>query len=74
MKGVIYTTTKELLIKTPLPLQTNTYMPVAHEKIIDLTLEGITKAGFSVEKEIYSAAREGNPPFHCTFRLRPFSL
>ena len=59
MKGVIYTTTKELLIKTPLPLQTNTYMPVAHEKIINLTLEGIVKAGFNVEKEIYSSSREG---------------
>jgi len=59
MKGVIYTTTKELLIGTPLPLETNTYKPVEHEKLIDLTLEGIAQAGFNIEKEVYTSAKYG---------------
>lgn len=60
MKGVIYTTTKELLIHTPLPLETKTYKPVEHSKLIDLTLEGIAQAGFNIEKEVYTSAKAGN--------------
>lgn len=59
MKGVTYNTTKELLIQTPLPLQTNTYMPVAHERLIDLTLEGIHQAGFNLDRELYSSSNFG---------------
>lgn len=60
MKSVDYNTTKELLIKTPLPVQTRTYKPVAHEQLIDLTLEGIHQAGFELSTERYTSAKDGN--------------
>jgi hypothetical protein len=59
MKGVTYTTTKQLLINTPVPTQTRTYKPVEHERLIDLTLEGIHQAGFTLDKELYSSAKDG---------------
>lgn len=52
--------TKELLLSTPLPEQTNTYKPISHEQLIDLTLTGIEKSGFKLETELYSSAQEGN--------------
>ena len=60
MKGIIYTTTKELLLHAPIPEQTRTYMPVEHSRLIDLTLEGIAQAGFNIEKERYTSAKDGN--------------
>lgn len=54
-----YATTKELLLATPLPLQTDTYKPVSHAQLMDLTLEGIHKAGFSLAAELYSSSSEG---------------
>jgi len=56
----VYSTTKQLLISTPIPEQTRTYKPVAHEQLMDLTLEGIHQAGFNVSKEVYSSAKGGN--------------
>ena len=52
--------TKELLLSTPLPQETNTYKPISHEQLIDLTLTGIEKSGFKLETELYSSAQEGN--------------
>ena len=52
--------TKELLLSTPLPQETNSYKPVSHEQLIDLTLTGIEKSGFKLETELYSSAQEGN--------------
>ena len=52
--------TKELLLSTPLPQETNTYKPISHEQLIDLTLSGIEKSGFKLETEVYSSAQEGN--------------
>ena len=52
--------TKELLLSTPLPEQTNSYKPISHEQLIDLTLTGIEKSGFKLENELYSSAQEGN--------------
>ena len=52
--------TKELLLSTPLPEQTNTYKPISHEQLIDLTLTGIEKSGFKLETELYSSANQGN--------------
>lgn len=60
MKVENYNTTKEQLIKTPLPLQTRTYKPVAHEQLMDLTLEGIHHAGFELSREVYTSAKGGN--------------
>ena len=42
--------TKELLLSTPLPQETNTYKPISHEQLIDLTLTGIEKSGFNFIK------------------------
>lgn len=55
-----YSTTKQLLINTPVPVQTRTYRPISHQQLIDLTLNSIAGAGFTLEKEVYSSAREGN--------------
>jgi hypothetical protein len=59
MKNETYSTTKELLINTPVPQQTRTYKPVSHQQLIDLTLESIYQAGFELDKEIYSASSNG---------------
>lgn len=55
----IYNTTKELILNTPVPVQTRTYKPVSHGQLIDLTLDGISKAGFILDKQTYSAAANG---------------
>lgn len=60
MENKTYSTTKELLINAPLPQTTRTYKAVAHEQLIDLTLEGIHQAGFNVSKEVYTSAKDGN--------------
>jgi hypothetical protein len=54
-----YSATKGLILGTSLPTQTRTYKPIGHGQLIDLTLEGIEKAGFKLDKEIYSAAQDG---------------
>jgi len=56
----MYNTTKQLVSITPIPQQTRTYKPISHEQLIDLTLESIGKAGFELDAESYSSAREGN--------------
>lgn len=55
-----YSVPKEAIIRASLPEETRTYKPVSHEQLIDLTLEGIHRAGFILDKESYSACREGN--------------
>ena len=55
----IYNTTKELILNAPVPAQTRTYKPVSHGQLVDLTLDGILKAGFVLDKETYSAAADG---------------
>ena len=55
-----FNTTKELLINTAVPVQTRTYKPVSHSSLIDLTLNSIQKAGFILDKETYSSARDGS--------------
>ncbi len=59
MKTEIYTTLKRDLISTPVPEQTKTYKPVSHGQLIDLTLEGLQKAGLTLSKETYSSASHG---------------
>jgi len=48
------------LFSVPLPMETRTYKPVSHRKLADITLEAIHDAGFKLDKQIYSSAREGN--------------
>ena len=56
----MYSTTKGLIINAALPEQTRTYKPISHQQLIDLTLESIESAGFTLDKELYSSARGGN--------------
>lgn len=60
MSNKTYSTTKYFLTGTELPKETKTYKPVSHGQLIDLTLESINQAGFKLESEKYSAAKEGN--------------
>ena len=60
MSTKTYSTTKYFLTGTDLPKETRTYKPVSHGQLIDLTLESIHQAGFKLDTETYSAAREGN--------------
>lgn len=59
MKGVTYTTTKQLLINTALPELTRTYKPVSHQEVMDLTLNSIYNAGYILDKESYQSTSEG---------------
>lgn len=54
-----YSVAKNILLSTEIPKETKSYKPVEHSKLIDLTLEGIEKAGFILDKETYSAAKNG---------------
>jgi hypothetical protein len=54
-----FNTTKELIMNTPVPVQTRTYKPVSHSQLIDLTLNSIENAGFTLDKETYSSASDG---------------
>ena len=55
-----YNTTRELVIGSEVPVQTRTYKPISHQQLIDLTMESIYSAGFKLDKECYSSARNGN--------------
>lgn len=54
-----YNTTKQILMGVQAPSETNTYKPFTHAQVIDLTLEGLHQAGFKLEDELYTSAREG---------------
>ena len=59
MKIVSYNSTKDLLINAEIPQQTRTYKPITHQQLMDLTLESIQQAGFSLDKEMYSGTADG---------------
>jgi hypothetical protein len=54
-----YSMAKGLLINAELPQQTRTYKPISHQQLMDLTLESIYQAGFELDNETYSGARDG---------------
>lgn len=54
-----YKIAKQALINTPVPEETRTYRPITHEQLIDLTLNSIVSAGFTLNEEFYTAARDG---------------
>lgn len=54
-----YEVAKNSLISVPVPAETRTYRPITHEQLIDLTLNSIQSAGFKLESEKYTAARDG---------------
>ena len=55
-----YETAKDRLLTAEIPQETRTYKPISHQQLIDLTLESIHQAGFDLQEEIYSSAKEGN--------------
>jgi hypothetical protein len=54
-----YSMTKGILVNAELPQQTRTYKPISHQQLMDLTLESIYQAGFELDQETYSGARDG---------------
>lgn len=60
MEVQTYNTAKEELLRATLPIETKTYKPVSHLELIDLTLNGIDKAGFILDSENYTSAKDGN--------------
>jgi hypothetical protein len=54
-----YKTARGMLLAAPVPQQTRTYKPVSHLELMDLTLESIYQAGFTLDQERYTSAREG---------------
>ena len=54
-----YVTAKEIIVSTEIPQQTRTYKPISHLQLMDLTLESIYQAGFELETEKYSSAKDG---------------
>ena len=59
MKTNIYTVPSLYLHQVSIPKETKTYKPVSHSQLIDVTLESINKAGFKLDSQSYSAARDG---------------
>jgi hypothetical protein len=59
MSTKTYETTKYYITGAELPKETRSYKPVSHGQLIDLTLESIHQAGFVLDKETYSSARDG---------------
>lgn len=59
MSTKTYETTKYYITGAELPRETRSYKPVSHGQLIDLTLESIHQAGFVLDKETYSSARDG---------------
>lgn len=55
-----YATSKSILLNAEIPAETKTYKPVTHQQLMDLTLESIHQAGFQLDMEVYSTARDGN--------------
>lgn len=54
-----YISSKDMLLKVDVPQETVTYKPISHQQLIDLTLESVHQAGFTLESEVYSVARDG---------------
>lgn len=54
-----YATARSILTGASVPTETRTYKPVSHQQLIDLTLESINQAGFTLDKETYISARDG---------------
>ena len=54
-----YNSTKEILVNADVPLSTKSYKAVSHAQLMDLTLESIHQAGFTLDQELYTSAREG---------------
>lgn len=54
-----YKSTRDNLLKVAIPSESRTYKPVSHGQLMDLTLNSLSNAGFKVESEQYTSARDG---------------
>ena len=59
MSKKTFDTTESYLRSVPVPEETDSYKPILHGDLIDLTRQGIREAGFSIEKESYTMAVDG---------------
>lgn len=59
MENLNYISTKDILVNAPVPLSTKSYKAISHAQLMDLTLESIHQAGFTLDQETYSSARDG---------------
>lgn len=51
--------TRGFIVSAPVPLKTQSYSPIPHGSVIDMTMEQIDKAGLKVTEERYGFGREG---------------
>lgn len=58
MKKVNYRTTRSELANMVMPEETKRYKPVSHEQLIEVTLNSIQSAGFTLDKEWYEASSD----------------
>lgn len=58
-KTTVKITTEKELRSINLPEETKSYKPVPHGMLIDVTRQGISEAGFTIEKESYTSAANG---------------
>lgn len=54
-----YSVQKSVILNAPVPEQTRTYKPFSNNQLIDLTLNGLHNAGYILDREYYSSAKEG---------------
>ena len=59
MSTQTYNTTRGLIINADIPQETKTYKPITHAQLIDVTMNSIEKAGFTLDRETYSMAQDG---------------
>jgi len=59
MKQKTFETTEQFLRSVGIPEETRSYKPILHGELIDLTREGISCSGFTIEKESYTMAMDG---------------
>lgn len=55
-----YSTTKQQLTNAVVPMESRTYKPMSHQEVIDLTLNSIVGAGFTLDSETYHSAKDNN--------------
>jgi len=48
-----------IMLNAQVPQQTNTYKPVSHQELMDITLESIHQSGYTLASQEYSVADDG---------------
>lgn len=60
MEQLLSSSPYEQILSAPLPQRTDTYSPVPHKKVIDITLEALDKNNLTVVGQHYNSARKGD--------------